>query len=146
MPEHEPAPDDAGRDLGRRPDLAASEGCEEREEATGVSRLGVFAVPVALAHVAALWLLARSVFGFSLPAFLHGERVVAWLWVNGGLLGLAVWFWRKGRVPVADGKWLAGTRARGLVLLWLAASLAWFLLPAFLGDLWNALSGLGGGW
>jgi hypothetical protein len=32
------------------------------------------------------------------------------------------------------------------VLLWLGLSLAWFLLPALLGDAWGAVSASAGGW
>ncbi len=119
---------------------------EEWQEASGVARLGAYAVPVAVAHLALIYVLARAVFGFELPPFLHSDRMIAWLWVNGAALGLGAWLWSKGRAPIAPGKWLRGIRARWAILIWLASSLAFFLLPAVLGDAWNALSDWLGGW
>ena len=112
---------------------------EDREAASGMARAGMWAVPVAMVHLALIYAVASSAFNFRLPGYLHADHVLAWLWVNGAAIGLAAWFWKKGRVPVAAGKWLHGRRARWLILTWLGASLAWFLLPAVLHDIWRML-------
>jgi hypothetical protein len=119
---------------------------EEQREAAVFSRIGVYIAPVVVAHLALLYFFANAVFGFRLPAFLHSDAIVAWLWVNGGAVALGVWLWKKGRVPIGAGKWVRGRRARWAVLLWLGASLACFLLPPLLADAWRALFGEGGEW
>lgn len=118
----------------------------EDGEARAFARLGGAAVPVAVAHLVLIFVLLKAAFGFELPAFLPAERVVAWLWVNGAAVGLGVWMWRKGRVPLGGGRWLGGRRARMAVLAWLALSLAWVLLPALLGAAWRVISQRAGGW
>jgi hypothetical protein len=130
-------PEGGGESLSLDADAHAA----EESEARSFARLGGWAMPVVVAHGALLFLLLQSAWGFQLPAFLHADRVVAWLWVNGAAIGLGLWLWRRGRVPVGGRRWLRGRRARMGVLLWLAASLAWFLLPAIAGDVWRALSG-----
>lgn len=114
----------------------------ERDEASAMARLGVYAVPVAIAHLALIYFVMRAAFGFEVPRFLRADMVVAWLWVNGAALALGAWMWRKGRVPVAPGRWLKGRRARLSILLWLGLSLAWFLLPALLGEAGQWLTGV----
>jgi hypothetical protein len=99
----------------------------------------MWAVPVAMVHLALIYAVASSAFNFRLPGYLHADKVLAWLWVNGAAIGVGAWFWKKGRVPVAAGKWLHGRRARWLILTWLGTSLAWFLLPAVLHDIWRVL-------
>jgi hypothetical protein len=102
--------------------------------------------PVVLAHLALVLALVKAATGFHLPDFLHSERVAVWLWVNGGALAIGVWFWRKGRIPVAPRLWLKGRRAREVILLWLGGSLVWFLLPSVLADIWETLVRLGDDW
>jgi hypothetical protein len=113
----------------------------EREEATIFARLGIYAVPVVVFHLALLYPLARAAFG-ELPRLPHADLVIGWLWVNGGALALGAWLWRRGRIPLGAGKWLSGRRARWSIAAWLGASLAWFLLPALLQDAAKAVSGL----
>ena len=110
------------------------------EEASGWARISVYAVPVAIAHLALVYALLSAIFEFRLPKFLHVDGLVAWLWVNGAALGLGAWLWRKGRFPLAPGQWLQGKSARWMIAIWLGASLGWFLLPAFLRDAWDALT------
>ena len=119
---------------------------EEEEEATAFARIGVYITPVVVAHLALLYFFAEAVFGFRLPAYLPTGAIVGWLWVNGGAVALCVWLWKKGRVPVGAGKWVRGRRARRAILLWLGASLAWFLLPPLLESAWLALFGDSGDW
>lgn len=119
---------------------------EDWEEASGVARIWVWIVPVAMAHLALIYALVSRTFDFKLPAYLHSDLIFAWLWVNGAAVGLGAWFWKKGRIPVAAGKWLHGRRVRWLILIWLGSSLAWFLLPAVLGDGWDMLSALLNDW
>ena len=118
---------------------------DDREEATIFARLGVYAVPVVIFHLALLYPLARAAFG-ELPRLPHTDRVIAWFWVNGAALALGAWLWRKGRIPLGAGKWLSGWRARWSIFAWLAASFAWFLLPALLQDAWRAVLGLFPSW
>jgi hypothetical protein len=118
----------------------------EVEEARETARIGVWIAPVVLAHVALILALVQAATGFRLPDFLHSDRVAVWLWVNGAAIAIGVWFWRKGRVPVSPRLWLKGRRAREYILLWLGGSLAWFLLPSVLADMWEALLSLGGDW
>ena len=113
---------------------------EDFREASGVARIWLWVVPVVVVHLALIYPLARSAFDFNIPAYLHVDGIAAWLWVNGGAIGLGIWFWKKGRIPIAAGKWLRGRRARSLILFWLGGSLAWFLLPAILNDMWDAFS------
>ena len=110
------------------PDVEAN----DLEEAGAFARLGVWAVPVAIVHLFLLYAIVRAATGFNLPAFLHADALIAWLWVNGAALALAVWLWRKGRVPAAPGKWVKGARAKRLILAWLGLSLGWFLLPSLI--------------
>jgi len=110
------------------------------EEASGWARISVYAVPVAIAHLALVYALLSAIFDFKFPRFLHVDGVRAWLWVNGAALGLGAWLWTKGRFPLARGRWLQGKRARRMIAVWLGASLGWFLLPAFLRDAWEALT------
>jgi hypothetical protein len=119
---------------------------EDRQEAVEYARIWVWIVPVAVVHLTLLYSVLRSVVDFRLPAYLQTSQVVAWLWVNGAAVGLGIWFWKKGRFPIAPGKWLRGRRARWLVLVWLVASLAWFLLPAIVGDVWDMLSASARDW
>jgi hypothetical protein len=135
-------PDEGHEVLSLDPDAER----EEQDEAHAFARLGGAAVPVAVVHLLLIFLVLQSAFGFELPRVLHADRVIAWLWVNGAGLALGAWLWRKGRVPVGKGQWLRGRRARAGVLLWLGLSLAWFLLPALLGDAWRAVSASAGGW
>ena len=113
---------------------------QDWQEASGVARIWVWVVPIVVVHLALIYPLARSAFDFELPGYLHADKVAAWLWVNGAAIGLGVWLWKKGRVPVAAGKWIRGRRARWFILIWLGTSLAWFLLPAMLSDAWEMLS------
>jgi hypothetical protein len=120
--------------------ISASVEDDEWQEASAVARLGAYAVPVAVVHAALLYAFARAVFDFRLPAFLQTDFIVAWLWVNGAAIGLGIWLWRKGRLPIAQGKWLTGKRARWAILTWFGSSLAWFILPAILRDVWTLIS------
>ncbi|MEA3003620.1 MAG: hypothetical protein QOH81_2408 [Sphingomonadales bacterium] len=119
--------------------LAADADADERRDASQISRLGTYAIPVAIVHLALISVLLRLTFGFSLPPFPHLDLVIIWLLVNGGAVALGMWMWAKGRIPLAAGKWLRGRRARWSVAAWLGLSLAWFLLPALLQDAWAAL-------
>ncbi len=101
------------------------------------ARIWVWIVPIAVVQLALIYALADSVFDFEIPAYVHVSGIASWLWVNGAAVGLAVWFWKKGRVPIVAGKWLRGRRVRWLILAWLGASLAWFVLPAVLSDAWD---------
>jgi hypothetical protein len=93
-------------------------------------------------HLFLLYVVLRAATGFTLPRFLHADALTASLWVNGAAVALAVWLWRKGRVPVATGKWLTGRRAKVMILSWIALSLLWFLLPGLVRDLLSHLSNL----
>jgi hypothetical protein len=97
-------------------------------------------------HIALIYQLARVVFDVQFPAYLHVEQIMGWLWLNGGAIGLGIWFCKKGRVPTAAGRWLHGRRARLLIPIWLGVSLVWFLLPAVLNDGWDALSSWRNDW
>jgi hypothetical protein len=119
---------------------------DAHREAHAFARTAMWAVPVAIAHLAVIYLILSAVTGFRLPAFLRSDALFAWLWVNGAALGLGVWSWKKGRVPVAAGKWMTGRRAKIAILAWLGVSLLWFLLPGLLGDLWRALTSPLGDW
>jgi hypothetical protein len=116
------------------------------EEAHAFAGAAIWAVPVGLAHLAVIYLILSAVTGFKLPAFLRSDAVFAWLWINGAALGLGIWSWKNGRVPVAAGKWMTGRRAKLAILAWLGLSLLWFLLPGLLGDLWRGLTSPLGGW
>ena len=118
---------------------------EEREEATAFARLGVYAVPVVIFHLALLYPLARAAFG-ELPRLPHANLVIGWFWVNGAALAMGAWLWRKGRIPLGAGKWLSGRRARWSMLAWLGASLGLFLLPALVQDAWRAILDLFRSW
>jgi hypothetical protein len=112
---------------------------QELEEASYFSRLGAYAFPVILAHLALLYVLAKAIFRIRLPDFLHSNLIVTWLLINGALVALGIWLWRKGRIPVAKGRWLTGRHARWSIVIWLGSSLALFLLPAVTGDIWETL-------
>jgi len=116
------------------------------EEAHAFARAAVWAVPVAIAHLAVIYLILGAVTGFRLPAFLRSDDLFAWLWINGAAIGMAVWSWKKGRVPIAAGKWMTGRRAKLAILAWLGLSSLWFLLPGLLGDFWRALTTPLGDW
>jgi hypothetical protein len=119
---------------------------DAHREARAFARTAVWAVPIALAHLAVIYLILSAVIGFRLPAFLRSDAVLAWLWVNGAAVGLGVWSWKKGRVPVAAGKWMTGRRAKLAILAWLGLSLAWCLLPNLLGSLWRTVTGFSADW
>lgn len=108
-------------------------------DASGTARIWMWIAPIAVVHLALIYLLARSIFDFEVPAYANFSGVVAWLWVNGAAIGLAAWFWRKDRVPLVAGKWLRGRRSRWLIMAWLGASLAWFVFPTVLSDAWHML-------
>lgn len=119
---------------------------EAHEEAQAFGRAAMWVVPVALAHLAVIYQILSAVTGFKLAPFLRSSDVFAWLWINGAAVGLGVWAWKKGRVPVAAGKWMTGRRAKLAILAWLGLSLLWFVLPGLVGDLWRAISGPPGNW
>ncbi|HEX8194424.1 MAG TPA: hypothetical protein VF552_16160 [Allosphingosinicella sp.] len=119
---------------------------QDIEEAAAFSRAAVWAVPVAIAHIALIYFIFSAVTGFRLPAFFRSDALVAWLWINGAAVGLGIWAWKKGRVQVSAGTWMTGRRAKLAILAWLGLSLLWFLLPGLLGALWRAVSGSAGGW
>ncbi len=118
----------------------------EREDAAAFVRLGRGAVPVVVIHLAVIFLFLDAAVGLRLPAFLRSDLVLAWLWVNGAAVALAVWMWRKGRIPLAKGRWLGGRAGKRLLLGWIGLSLAWFLLPSLLRSAWADLTRPGGGW
>lgn len=125
--------------------IASLEG-EEWEEASGWARIGSCAVPVVLAHLALVYVLATAIFEVRLPAFLHTGDVVGWLWMNGAIFGLAFWFWKKGRFPVAAGVWLQGRQARWAIFMWLGGSFALFMMPTIVRDIWNLMWRWLSGW
>jgi len=129
--------DDPSRDIVTIDQIAEA---EDWDEASGAARIWAWVVPIALVHLAPIYALARWAFDFKLPSGLHGDRILVWLWANGAAIGLGVWFWKKGRIPIAPSKWLLGWRARRLTLMWLGASIAWFVLPAVVKDAWDLLS------
>ncbi len=110
------------------------------------ARIGVYVAPVIVVHVALVWWLIRAATGLRLPAWLHADQIMAWLYINGGIVAIAAWTWRRRRAPLRRRLWLRGPRARLLILFWLGGSLAWFLLPAVLGDMWAAFRAWLGGW
>jgi hypothetical protein len=138
-----PRSDQGGPDIV---EIDAITEAEDRQEAVEYARIWVWIVPVAVMHLALLYSIVRSVFDFRLPAYLHTNQVVAWLWVNGAAISLAIWLWKKGRFPIAPGKWLRGRQARWLILLWLGASLAWFVLPVLIKGAWAFLPPSVNGW
>ncbi|HEV2569820.1 hypothetical protein [Sphingomonas sp.] len=85
---------------------------EDRQEAVEYTQNWVWIMPAAVVHAALLYAVLRSVFDFRLHAYLHTSQVIAWLWVNGAAIGLGIWFWKKGRFPIAPGQWLQGRQAR----------------------------------
>ncbi|WEK42917.1 MAG: hypothetical protein P0Y64_16465 [Candidatus Sphingomonas colombiensis] len=109
----------------------------DRQEALAVARIWAFVVLVGIAFLSFFYALVSSLFDFRLSSYWHVGRVVAWLWVNCGAIGLGIWSWKNGRFPIADRKWLRGRR---LILTWFATSLAWFMLPVVLKDAWDIMS------
>lgn len=97
-------------------------------------------------HVYLIYALASAIFDFRISRYWHMDRALGWLWINGLTIGLGIWFWRKGRFPVAANKWLKGREARQVILMWLGGSLAWFMLPEVVDDAWDLISAQLSGW
>ena len=113
---------------------------DDLEDAKAFARLGVWIAPVVIVHLFLIYTLVRAVTGFTLPSFIRADLLTAWLWINGATVALAIWLWRKGRVPGIKGRWISGQRAKRLILAWIALSIAWFLLPAVVRGIAQLLS------
>ncbi len=126
--------------------LCREEAASRLEESRIFAKLGTYAGPVILIHLLLFYWVVSAATGFQVPAWLKSDRLAAWLWVNGGLVGLAFWAWRNRRFPVGVRTWATGRRARRLAIAWVGVSLFWFLLPTLLSDAWASVSAQLSGW
>ena len=102
---------------------------EQREQLLDAARLAKLLVPLSLAYLTFIHAILAPVLDYRLPGFVPVDRIAGWLWLNGGLLGVAVWSVRTGRLPLAGGKWVTGKRMIWILAGLIANSIAWFMLP-----------------
>lgn len=111
-----------------------------------VGRLGVYAVPVAVIHVAIVYQLFKAATGFSFPRFVPTGLLITWLWVNGGLIALAACAWRTKRFVIDGRLRFRGRHARWAAVLWVVMSFGWFAFPALTTAALAELRALVSGW
>lgn len=106
--------------------------------------MSVLAVPaVALMAIIVIFFLT-AVLRVGFPKLPFGTESFAWLWVNGALIGVAIWGYRHQRLPLPRNRWIDGPKAQRLSIALALASFGSFVLPFVLGSafrtIWNLIA------
>ncbi|AUW59179.1 hypothetical protein C1T17_14875 [Sphingobium sp. SCG-1] len=118
-------------------DLARLSVEDEANEKQGMElavKVSAFAVPVVLIHLLIIYMFISAVTGWNLSSVVT-EIFLPFFWVTGGLIGFAIFYWRKGGFPIADRIRLTGWRARYMIAAFILVPFASFIAPQMIAEL-----------
>jgi hypothetical protein len=107
--------------------------------------MSILAVPAVAVMAIIIIFFVTAILHVGFPSLPFGTEGFAWLWINGPVVGAAIWGYRHQRLPLPRNRWINGPRAQRLSIAIALASFGSFILPYVLGSafrtVWNLILG-----
>ncbi len=107
--------------------------------------MSVLAVPAVALMAVIIIFFVTAIARIRFPSLPFGAEGFAWLWVNGALIGVAIWGYRHKRLPLPRNRWIDGPKAQRLSIALALAAFGSFILPYVLGSafrmIWSLIVG-----
>jgi len=120
--------------------LSAEEQVDEKQEADFAIQIGMFAVPIIIIHLLIVYMFISATTGWHLSSVVT-EMLLPFFFISGGLIGFAIFYWRKG-YPIAAKIRLTGWKGRYMIAAAILIPFASFIAPQMTAELLRFIASL----